>query len=378
MEERIYKLRILKEIAEKLNEGTSLEAVLQDVLVLLLEITEFETGWIFLMDSRGNHHLAAHHNLPPALKKDRFAPMCTNNCWCVSKFSRGTLTNASNIMECKRLEEAAALGAGNDTGGLTHHATVPLRAGSEQFGLLNVAAPGREAFNQSELDLLESVAFQIGASIKRIRLQSAEQENVLIQERNRLARDLHDSVNQLLFSVSLTARAGREMTDQDQMRDAFTYIQEMSQRALAEMKALIWQLRPQGLENGLIDAISGYGKMIGLEVHSQVEGLISLPAIMEEALWRIGQEALNNCKKHSGEKDIYLHIKTGIDSVLFEIQDHGKGCLLNGMESLPSLGLSAMRERAERLDGTFSIRSTPGKGTAIRITIPLQKENDGI
>src|SRR5690606_24723303 len=114
------------------------------------------------------------------------------------------LEKASNIIACQRIENAMA-SAAEDSGGITHHATVPLQSGDERFGLLNIAAPDTQRFSKEELALLESVAFQIGSAIKRILLTKQEQELALVKERNRLARDLHDSVNQLLFSVTLTA-----------------------------------------------------------------------------------------------------------------------------------------------------------------------------
>ena len=125
----------------------------------------------------------------------------------------------------------------------------------ESFGLLNVAAPNKTHFSTDELALLESVAFQIGSAIKRILLTKKEQEVALIGERNRLARDLHDSVNQLLFSLTLTARGGAEMTGDEEIKDTFKTIQGLAQEALSEMRALIWQLRPHGLEHGVVEAL---------------------------------------------------------------------------------------------------------------------------
>ncbi|MBM7691967.1 two-component system NarL family sensor kinase [Peribacillus deserti] len=372
VEDRFSKLKILKDIAEKLNEGTDLRGVLHDVLTMLLSITEFKTGWIFLIDKKGKNELAAYENLPSALTRDDFKPMCSNNCWCVSKFMRGTLDRATNIMECKRLEDAIHFNSG-ETFGLTHHATVPLRAGDEAFGLLNVASPHKSQFNKNELDLLESVAYQIGTAIKRIQLHALEQETAIAAERNRLARDLHDSVNQLLFSVSLTARAGKEMSKETEIKETFGYIQEMSQTALAEMKALIWQLRPKGLENGVVHALTSYGNMIGLKVHSEIQGLIALPSKVEEAIWRIGQEAFNNCKKHSGQKEVFVRIRVNKLTLHLEIWDKGKGCLLPGMDELPSMGLETMKERTRSLNGTFRIDSMEEKGTRIIAEIPIQE-----
>src|SRR5690606_1389433 len=101
-------------------------------------------------------------------------------CWCVSRFQKGELKKASNIIECKRIVNAGKK-SNEDSGGITHHATVPLQSGQESFGLLNVATPNMIRFSEGELALLESVAFQIGSAIKRIYLTKQEQQVALVQ-----------------------------------------------------------------------------------------------------------------------------------------------------------------------------------------------------
>lgn len=259
-EKRQSEIRILKEIAELLNEGTEIDSLLKEVLQKLLHITGLETGWVFLIDSHGDYRLAAEEKLPPALSADNCRPMCKGDCWCIDRYNDGRLNKASNIIECKRIEDAIAEQR-KETNGLTHHASVPLRAGEEKFGVLNIGSPAKTHFSPEELALLESIAFQIGTAIKRIKLTQLEHETALAAERNRLARDLHDSVNQLLFSLSLTARGGAEMTDNLEMKETFTYMQDLAQEALSEMRALIWQLKPRGLENGIICAMQTYSQM---------------------------------------------------------------------------------------------------------------------
>jgi two-component system, NarL family, sensor kinase len=361
---------ILKEIAELLNEGTELNTVLAEVLRRLLHITGLHTGWIFLIDSHGDYQLAAKVELPPALSMDNFAPMCEGGCWCVDRFNDGRLNKATNIFECKRLEDAINNKSG-ETNGLTHHATVPLRAGDERFGVMNVGSPHKTHFKKDELALLEAVAFQIGTAIKRLRLARQEQELALAAERNRLARDLHDSVNQLLFSLSLTARAGTEMAETQELKETFSYIQNLAQEAQGEMRALIWQLRPLGLENGIICAVAGYAEMLDLPFESKVNGVLSVPGKVEEALWRIGQEALANCKKHSQAKKVHLTLDTANGMVEMIIRDDGAGFNFNPEKELPSLGLKSMKSRAAALGGKLEIHSKPGKGTMIIARIPI-------
>lgn len=370
IESRNEEMILLKEIAELLNEGTDTSDVLSGVLKKLLDVTGLQTGWIFLIDDHGKHHLAAAEALPPVLADNHHQRMCHDDCWCIDRYNKRKLNKATNIIECKRIEDVLEKGAG-DTGGLTHHATVPLRAGHERFGILNVGSPFKTHFEKNELALLEAVAYQIGTALKRIKLTQREQETALIAERNRLARDLHDSVNQLLFSLSLTARAGVEMSANKEVKQTFSYIQDLAQQALGEMRALIWQLRPQGLENGLVSALRSYAEMLDLSLETKVTGAASIPGKVEEALWRIGQEALGNCKKHSQTAAARLFVHISHDAIVMTIKDNGCGFQYEENHEIPSLGLKNMKVRTEALHGTFQLKSKPGSGTEIQIQIPF-------
>jgi two-component system, NarL family, sensor kinase len=369
-EQRMAELQTLKAIAETLNSSNDLYSMLHDVLKELLHLTELETGWFFLIDEHGQYQLAADYQLPQALCINKKKPMCEGGCWCLDRYNDGRLQRAANIIECKRLEDAVEEEWG-DTREITHHATVPLRAGEEKFGLLNVASPNKTHFTDEELALLEAVAYQIGTAIKRIELTRKEKDHALLMERNRLARDLHDAVNQLLFSLALTARGTKELVEDETVKEMLDYIQELSQEALSEMRSLIWQLRPQGLENGISCALINYGKVLGLSVDVEVEGVINLPCAIEEAVWRIGQEALNNCSKHAGTSKAKVALKVKNRSISLRVIDQGNGFDYDPANSLLSLGLSTMKERAEMLNGTFSLTSQKGKGTVIDVVIPL-------
>jgi len=352
----IQELLTLKSIAETLNECNDLKEMLQTVLKELIQVMKLQCGWIFFVHPKEEYSLIADYQLPPALTWENKKPMCEGGCWCLERYRDGRLQRAANVIECKRLEKAIEEQWG-DTNGVTHHASIPLRAGDEKFGVLNVAAPHKTSFTNEELALLEAVAYQIGTAIKRIKLAENEQNLALIAERNRLARDLHDSVSQLLFSLQLTARGAKEMTQGETIKDTFAYIQQLAQEALQEMRALIWQLRPHGLEHGLANAFQHYGDMLGLKVTVDINGLIDLSNEVEECLWRVGQEALNNCKKHAGVSEVDMAIHVQKHYVYMKI--HDEGCGFSKTDGHPfSLGLNSMKERLQShailLDGLFS------------------------
>lgn len=359
------KTALLKEIAEFLNEEMETYSMLNGALKRLVEGTDFTTGWIFFIDDEGHHELISDDGLPDALEYNNCQYMTEGPCWCVSRYHQGKLTKASNIITCSRIVKASRKYP-DGTDDITHHATVPLQSGQERFGLLNVATPCKTSYSEDELDLLESVAFQIGSAIKRIFLTEREREIALTNERNRLARDLHDSVNQMLFSLRLTAHAAAANTEDNKAKAAFGLIESTSQSAVNEMRALIWQLKPIGLEQGLAHAIHQYADVLGLNVTMHINGLIQLDNKEENIVFRIVQEALNNIKKHAGTAEVAITINQ-LQSFSIVIEDNGKGFAVNSAKQLPTHGLANMRQRAESIGGTLHITSRNDEGTTVSL-----------
>ncbi|UEX90843.1 GAF domain-containing sensor histidine kinase [Staphylococcus ratti] len=368
--EKPTRLALLKEIAEFLNEETELESMLHGALESLIKGSEFTTGWVFFIDENGAHTLEAEYELPRALTNHECKYMTEGACWCVQSYHNKKLTKASNIINCSRINLASQEFT-EETDDITHHATVPLRSGNEQFGLLNVATPHTTHYSDEDLELLESVAFQIGSAIKRIDLTNQEKEAALINERNRLARDLHDSVNQMLFSLKLTAHAAGQISNEPTSQKAFSQIEQTSQNAVNEMRALIWQLKPVGLEQGLVHAIKQYAKLIHIHVEIKVHGLIDLDRKVEMHTYRIIQEAMNNSKKHANVSVVYVNLTQVQDCLKVQIYDKGQGFSPHEFEDKGGHhGLSHMKQRAALLNAHISILSLPH--VQIDLEVPLQ------
>ncbi|UXV35998.1 GAF domain-containing sensor histidine kinase [Staphylococcus sp. IVB6181] len=363
------RLALLKEIAEYLNEETEIYTMMHGALRLLVEGSAFTTGWIFFINEDGQQEMAADYHLPPSLLKNECQGMNEGTCWCVQAYHSEKLMKASNIIHCSRIS-AANQAYLDESEGITHHATVPLRSGSERFGLLNVASPYTEKYSEEDLELLESVAFQIGSTIKRIELTNKEKEAARLNERNRLARDLHDSVNQMLFSLKLTAHAAYGMTKEPVAKKAFETIETTSQQAVNEMRALIWQLKPIGLEHGLVSALKQYCKLIGIQPDIEVEGLIDLSSTVEEHIYRILQETMNNVKKHSQTSQAYILLHQKDKEFEVVISDHGVGFNPEWVNQT-SHGIHNMRQRIKQIQGSIDINSKLNQGTTIRLNVPL-------
>jgi signal transduction histidine kinase len=233
------------------------------------------------------------------------------------------------------------------------------------------------ATNRAEQAHMESQALLAELQTANQKLQAYTlqvEELAAAQERNRLARELHDSATQTVFSMVLTAQSARILIERDPARAAglMDHLQELAQNALAEMRTLIQHLRPRSIaEEGLASALRKHfaGRQLqdGLSVDFQLEGERRLPADAEEALFRVVQEALNNVCKHSGisQAIVRLHLN---NPVSVSIEDHGCGFDPQlAQQSSRHLGLASMSERVQALGGTLVIDSKPGQGTCIRV-----------
>ncbi len=196
------------------------------------------------------------------------------------------------------------------------------------------------------------------------------------EERAHLARELHDSVTQALFSMTLVSRSVEILLDRDveTARAHLGQLRELQREALAEMRALIFELRPGNLEQeGLTRALrthtSALQGRIGLPVVVESSLTERLPLVIEEVLYRIAQEALHNVVKHAGARQVRVELDRPGSSVRLRVQDDGKGF---DPATVPDghLGLTGMRARADRIGATFSCRSELGKGTTVEVIVP--------
>ena len=254
---------------------------------------------------------------------------------------------------------------------------LPLAVKEERIGVLYVGSRHPSLFSGSDVEVLEALAGHLSIAFESINLQEKRQEVLLYEERNRLARDLHDSVNQKLFSLSLTARGAKEVIPKEDqvLRELLTDMQTLSQDSMKEMKSLIWQLRPVNFEDGLLSALSTYGRHLGMELNFDVEDIPHLAHATQEALWRISQESLNNVRKHAGTLQASVRLKALEKGAELTIVDQGKG-FHSGQHSVRTLGLTSMKERAELLGGTFHIESQIGKGTAVTAFVPWLRKGE--
>ena len=196
------------------------------------------------------------------------------------------------------------------------------------------------------------------------------------EERAHLARELHDSVTQALFSMTLVSRSVELLLDRDPeaAKAQLAQLRDLQREALAEMRALIFELRPGNLEqDGLSRALRTHtaalqGRLgLPIVVESTLDERLPLP--IEEVLYRIAQEALHNVVKHAGARQVRLEVGRIASGVRLRITDDGKGF---DPARVPDghLGLAGMRTRADKIGARFSVKSVPGQGTTIEVVVP--------
>lgn len=228
---------------------------------------------------------------------------------------------------------------------------------------------------------------EIGQLARRLNQMAEQLQNLIhtrselatLEERNRLARDLHDSVKQQVFATAMQLGAAQTMLDSDPA-SAKTHLHEAEQlarQAQQELTGLIQELRPAALEGkGLVEALRGYAedwsRRTAIAAEVKVAGERPLPLQVEQPLFRVAQEALANIARHSGGSRVTVHLAWQAEAVTMTIRDDGHG--FDTQATAYGMGLKSMQERLAGVNGRLTIHSTPGQGTQLTATVPTQSQ----
>jgi PAS domain S-box-containing protein len=253
---------------------------------------------------------------------------------------------------------------------------LPLIHQDNAIGALNAYFPSGRRPPEIEMSFLRAMADQAASAVEYARLLQASREKVALEERQRLARDLHDSVSQAVYGIALGARSAQELLSKDpeQLREPLDYILRLSEAALAEMRALIFELRPEALEReGLTGALKHHTEALrarhGLQVEESLAAEPALSPDSKQGLYRIAQEALHNAGRHARATRVGIALRQDDSQIRLEVWDDGVG--FDSESSYPGhFGLNTMRERASELGGRLEIESRPRGGTMVRAIIP--------
>jgi two-component system NarL family sensor kinase len=378
LQRRNRELSILNAIAAELNRQVDLTRALNAALAQVAELLDLKTGWIWLLrEDTGEPYLAAAQNLPPALTNDP-RRMAGGSCYCLDTFRSGDLNGAANVnvVTCTRLKDLV-----DGTDGLRYHSSIPLYAHGKKLGVLNVASPGWRELSSDDLRLLYTIGDLMSISIERARLFARSAEYGAVEERNRLAREIHDTLAQGLAAIALqleTADALLESgTDPARARQAIEQSLSLIRANLEEARRSVLDLRAAPLEGrslaqvleAMTDQVTTRGNLKAkLDVTG---GNRPLPLRVETGLYRIAQEALTNVQRHADATRVLIRLVATPDRVELSIEDDGRGF---DPTRVPKgrYGLIGLRERAKLLSGTVKVDSQTGEGTRLMVIVPLE------
>ncbi len=424
--ERTRVLSALIDIAAAVNRSLDLEETLTHSLEKTLQTLNIEAGGIYLLDEKGTElRLAVHRGYSAELVAEMdHLPLGQGFNGFVAEHCSPLVVD--EIALDSRMVRPAVIQAG-----VRSLVSVPLNSKEKLMGTLFATTYVPRNFSDEDITLLTSIGYQVGVAIENALLYGQAQQLAALEERSRLARELHDSVTQALYSQILLVEGWKQMVRNGELTDLIEPLEELGQvpkQALKEMRLLVYELRPPDLEKeGLVGALhkrlNAVEKRAGIEARLITEGLLAdLPVKLEENLYRIAQEALANALKHATAEHVLVRIAADAQQVTLEITDDGCGfdptyflagfspeiaesgrphTTTNGhrvyhtgsadapisqsatADSMPyedadngGMGLINMRERTEKLDGTFTLESAPGQGVKIRVQLPIPELKD--
>ena len=379
LRQRNRELAILNSIAEALNHEVDLTRALQTVLNQVSALFDLTTGWVWLLhDKTGESYLAASRNLPPGLTED--PQLMEGDCYCLRTYRQGDLEGAANVnvVRCSRLS-----GLISGTAGLRHHASIPLYSSSQKhLGVLNVASQEWRQLSDDDLRILYTVGDLLSIAIERASLFERSTELGAVEERNRLAREMHDTLTQGLTGIVLQLETAdaylEENADIERVRQAMRKALTLAQGNLQEARRSVLDLRAAPLEGRtLAEALANLTQELSEDEGPDIEletvgGARPLPPRIEVGLYRIAQEALANVIRHSEASKAAVRLVTTPEKIELTVEDNGKG-FEPSMIPDGHYGLRGISERARLLSGRMNLETSVGVGTRIVIVVPVEE-----
>ncbi len=372
----------LRETMGVINSSQSLDKVLNTVLDQIYRLLDADSAAIFQLEerNRGNSPLTAQmftKNAPAEfLEADKVTlaledldqeiknhePLLVENIASKDVFSKYVSPRMRELGKVVQKHFGASI-------------ATPIVVGGELYGVIILYYEESRDFSEEEVNLATSFADQASLAIENARLNKRLEEAAVVEERNRMARELHDSVTQSIYSVTLFAEAAKRMAEQDEYEQVSSHlenVESMSQQALKELRLLIYQMRsPEKrnccFEDKIKNRLETVERRSGVEFSVRVDEDIDLSGHVIEELYLITQEALNNAQKHAEASYVEITLEARSESFRLEVSDDGRGFDEKQARSGGGMGIGNMRERAEKLGADFLLETEPGGGTSVII-----------
>jgi len=389
IERKTHSLEIIYDVAASINNSRDLDDLLSRFLLTLKDVVHARAAVVRLLTDDDQMRLVASVGLDDDLmEKEQLIP--SNECLCGIAYKDGDIHFQDNVTKCDKIIGRNFFDDQDEDIGMI---AVPLQYRGKTLGVYNLFVSNREFHNQAEIeDLLTSIGRHLGMAIDKARSEDEAKRLSLMEERNRLAHELHDSLAQTLASLRFQVRVLDETLRGGEESDVWHELEKIENNideAYAELRELITHFRAPIDKRGLIPAvehlIERFQHQTDISIFLQKEwNVLHLPATIEVQALRIIQESLNNIRKHSQAHTVRVILRSdtqGDCNILIEDDGIGIKNVPNADVVLDDhLGLSIMHERAKRIGGTIKIESEPNEGTRILLhfghaELPSQKTN---
>lgn len=377
---RNQELTALNSVARAVSESLNLDVVLYRTLDEVLKVTNAEAGEIFLLDEQNQELVRRTHIglLPKVFQEtDRLK---------IGEGFAGTVVRTGEPIIVQDLSQEPELYQKMFIkGGFRSLVSVPLKSKNTNIGALNIISPSPGRFTTEDSRLLINIGHQIAVGIENARLHEKVQGVAALEERERLAREMHDGLAQVLSYVITKSQAAREfvLSGQDTKANSeLIELETIAQEVYADVREVILGLRStaspkRDIVSALREFVSRFSQMSGIRTELEIHDgkLPFLPTTSELQVIHIIQEALTNVRKHAGASHAWVRISKNSDQIEIVIEDDGHGFDLSSIrrEGGPRFGLQTMRERTESLEGTLDIKPANGHGTKVILTIPINQ-----
>jgi nitrate/nitrite-specific signal transduction histidine kinase len=384
--ERTHELATLYAIATRISSSLNLNEIMVDALERIMELTGMEYGIAYRITGgeagtpntgtdAGEAHLRvmAFRGLPPVFADlgDRL-PLNHSAAGIAGRRGEPVIWTLTELPTESVVRERLA------TLGVEQVIAIPLMAKGRLVGSLNLSTNQSRTYPPEQIALLKTIGQQIGVAVENAHLYEQAKQTAIAAERGRLARELHDAVTQTLFSANLIADVIPRIwkRDPDEGMKNLEELCQLTRGALAEMRTLLLEMRPESLERAdikslltqLVDAFIG---RVRVPVSLDIQSNCALTHEVKLAFYRVAQEALNNIAKHSGARQVNLHLECQSGQLSMLIKDDGLG-FDPGSITAEHLGITIMRERANSIGAVLKIESQVGQGTTIMLDWPLE------
>ena len=382
-------LATLTALAQALSGPADLSQSLEAALATVADVLGLETGWVWLLDDTGEPELAAARALPQALREHPDA--MHGDCYCLKTFRAGDLRGAANVnvVWCSRLAVLADDEA-EEVGRLQCHASVPLAIGDRRLGMLNVASADWRVLSDAELSLLTTAGALVSLAVERSRLEAATARALAAEERNRLAREIHDTLAQGLAALTMQLEvadslAGTKAPDDSRLHSAVERALLLARATLDEARRSVLDLREAPLEGrSLSEALEALASEADSSPDDAVEVTViasdgvdaKLSPAVAGGLYRVAQQAVVNATRHARARQITLRVTRSENEIHLRVEDDGTGFEPTDVPG-DRFGLVGMRERARLLGGSLTVESAPDAGTAIEVRVPIDVRHAG-